>query len=299
MSERPTISVVIPAYNGEKFVANAIRSALAQTYPPLEIIVVDDGSKDGTVGVIAGFPAPVCLLRQSNGGPASARNHGIREAKGDWIALLDADDTWLPHKLERQICHCSDPKVGVIHAFGEDWKTETEGEIRRPLTFATLWIKNGIITSSVLMRKRACVEVGYFDEDRALIAVEDYNLWLRLTYAGWAVNTCAESLMRYTPAAGNLSSQIERFAAAELTNVENIGKRLKLSAEMLHAKRIAIYEEYGRDLLYERHLSAARKMLSIPLRDNPTPTRLKWWLATMLPRPLLDWRRTRNSPQNL
>ncbi|MBC7528709.1 MAG: glycosyltransferase family 2 protein [Chthonomonadaceae bacterium] len=297
MSDQPTISVVIPAYNSEKFVADAIKSVLAQTVPPLEIIVVDDGSTDGTSGIVSRFSSSVRPIRQGNEGPASARNHGIREAKGEWIALLDADDTWLPQKLERQILHTNDSKIGVIHAFSEGWKREESG--RGNPDFKTLWLKNSLITSSVLMRKSACEEVGYFEEDRALIAVEDYNLWLRFAHAGWEIVTCAEPLMRYTPAAGNLSSQIERFAAAELANVEDIGQRLKLPQDSLHAKRIAIYEEYGRDLLYERHLTAARKMLSIPLRDHPTPARLKWWLATLIPRSLLDWRRSRTQPQNL
>ncbi len=294
MSETPSISVVIPAYNSEGFVLNAVRSALAQTLPPIEILVVDDGSKDNTAGILASLPPPVCLLRQPNGGPAAARNHGIREAKGEWIALLDADDTWLPRKLELQLPFCNDPKAGVVHAFGENGKRT--GRKEPSIDFASLWKKNGIITSSVLLRKSAWEEVGGFDENRALISVEDYNLWLRLTYAGWRIETCPQALMCYSPAAGNLSSQIERFAAAELANIETIGKRLRLSETVLHTKRIAIYEEYGRDLLYERHLGAARKMLAIPLRDKPTPARLKWWLATLVPRSLLDWRRARSQP---
>src|SRR5580700_8639860 len=95
----PTISVVIPAYNAARFVGSAIESALAQTSTPLEVLVIDDGSRDDTAAVVQQYAAPVGLLRQSNGGPASARNHGVRVARGEWIAFLDADDTWLPQKL--------------------------------------------------------------------------------------------------------------------------------------------------------------------------------------------------------
>src|SRR5215831_9228869 len=102
MSLRPEISVVIPAYNAEGCVGRAIESALSQTHRPIEVLVVDDGSLDGTSEVVASYPAPVRLLRKANGGPASARNLAAREARGDWLALLDADDSWLPEKLERE-----------------------------------------------------------------------------------------------------------------------------------------------------------------------------------------------------
>ncbi|MEZ6019211.1 MAG: glycosyltransferase family 2 protein [Planctomycetota bacterium] len=94
-------SVVIPAYNREGTVGRAIESALAQSYAPFEVIVVDDGSKDGTAAVIEAFGPPVTLIRQPNGGAPVARNTGVRAAKGDWIAFLDSDDYWTPGHLER------------------------------------------------------------------------------------------------------------------------------------------------------------------------------------------------------
>lgn len=94
-------SVVIPAYNREGTVARAIQSALDQTFPPFEVLVVDDGSKDGTAQVIASFGPPVQLVSRPNGGAPAARNSGIQRAKGDWIAFLDSDDYWLPQHLER------------------------------------------------------------------------------------------------------------------------------------------------------------------------------------------------------
>ncbi|PDV97072.1 glycosyltransferase family 2 protein [Candidatus Chloroploca asiatica] len=104
MSER--ISVIIPVYNGERFLAEAIQSVLDQTLPPDEIIVVDDGSTDNTAAIVAGLastsPLPICYVDQENQGPAAARNHGIRLAKGDFLAFLDADDLWVCHKLADQ-----------------------------------------------------------------------------------------------------------------------------------------------------------------------------------------------------
>lgn len=99
----PTVSVVIPCYNGAPFLRETLKSALAQTVPPLEIIVVDDGSTDDSVAIGESFGSPVRVLRQSNQGESVARNVGIREARGDWIALLDADDLWSPEKTARQL----------------------------------------------------------------------------------------------------------------------------------------------------------------------------------------------------
>src|SRR5437016_10401011 len=102
MSE-PLISAVIPSYNYGHFITDAIESALGQTYPHVEIIVVDDGSTDDTREQLAPYSERVCYIHQENGGLSAARNTGIRAAKGEWIALLDADDVWHPRKLELQM----------------------------------------------------------------------------------------------------------------------------------------------------------------------------------------------------
>src|SRR5436309_2618216 len=106
MSKRPSVSVIIPTYNGTAFVRGALESVWAQTMPPLEILVVDDASTDGTpsfvASLIAESPVPLrCLqLAQNSGGPARPMNLGIAQARGEFIAILDQDDIWLPHKLQ-------------------------------------------------------------------------------------------------------------------------------------------------------------------------------------------------------
>src|SRR5690348_13396065 len=99
----PRVSVVIPSYNSAQYVGAAIESVLVQTVPDVEILVVDDGSKDATREVVARYGDRARYLYQENAGVAVARNHGIRESSGEWIGFLDADDTWLPQKLERQL----------------------------------------------------------------------------------------------------------------------------------------------------------------------------------------------------
>lgn len=98
----PSVSVIIPCYNTAPYLREALDSALAQTPPPLEVIVVDDGSTDDSAAIAGSYGPPVRVVRQANRGQAAARNRGIAEARGDWIALLDADDVWLPQKTARQ-----------------------------------------------------------------------------------------------------------------------------------------------------------------------------------------------------
>jgi glycosyltransferase involved in cell wall biosynthesis len=103
MSHYPTVSVAIPCFNAASFIEETIRSALNQTIAPLEVIVVDDGSTDGSAAIAESFGLPVRVIRQNRRRQAAARNRGIAEATGDWIAFLDADDVWLPKKLQRQL----------------------------------------------------------------------------------------------------------------------------------------------------------------------------------------------------
>ena len=281
----PSVSVVIPAYNAEAFIARAIDSVLAQTYAVREVIVVDDGSRDGTAGVVARCGGPVRLVQQANAGPAAARNHGARLSRSEWIGLLDADDAWKPEKLERQVAAIDSTRVGVVHCLRS---LDPMFRIPPRVTFDTLWEGNCIVNSSALIRRAAFEEAGGFDEDRALISVEDYNLWLRLAAKGWEIVTVPEVLHHYTPAPNSLSAQYERFARAELANLEKVSTQLSLSPELVHAKRVAIHEAYGRDLLHQRELRAARKWLGYPLRNRPSLPRLAWWLATFMPSFALD-----------
>jgi len=112
----PAVSVVIPAYNQDRFLGTAIRSVLEQTLPPDEVIVVDDGSTDGTGDVLAAFGDSVVVVGQVNSGVSAARNAGVARASGSLIAFLDADDVWVPAKLERQVDRFRrDPDLGLVH----------------------------------------------------------------------------------------------------------------------------------------------------------------------------------------
>src|SRR5581483_4857500 len=99
----PLVSVVVPVYNGAKYLRQALDSALGQTYPRLQLVIVDDGSTDSSAEIIASYGPRLCSIRQANAGVACARNAGIRAAAGDLIAFLDQDDWWLPEKVDRQV----------------------------------------------------------------------------------------------------------------------------------------------------------------------------------------------------
>lgn len=273
----PTVSVIIPAYNAAEYLHRAVDSALAQTAAPLEIIVVDDGSRDESYRIASALPPPVKAFRKPNGGPASARNFACRQATGEWLAFLDADDTWLPGKLERQM-RGARPGAGMLHCMLKPSQRPPD-----ELTFELLWRKNPICTSTVAIRRDVFLEVGGFDEDRNLIGVEDYNLWLKVAFRKWPILAIQEALIAYTPATGSLTQQVERFARAELANLDKIASELKLAPAMVEAKRLALFDEYGRELLYYRNLPPARQYLRAALEKQFSFPRMAWWSAAMAP----------------
>ena len=282
-----TVSVVIPAYNGALTLPRTIESALAQTAPPLEILVVDDGSADDTAAVAERFGAPVRVLRQANAGPAAARNHGVREARGQWIALLDADDQWAPQKLERQLQFAQQPGVGLVHTLVMDQQLA----VPPVLDFALMWERNWIVNSTVLVRREAFLALGGFDETRELISVEDYNFWVRLAASQWQMVLCPEPLAYYTRGVG-ISSNTSRFFKASLCNVQLLAKALDLPQAVVDRKLGAIHKDFGVGALYRRDLGEARRRLLQSLRLRPTPRGLLLLAAACMPAPLLDLRRS-------
>jgi glycosyltransferase involved in cell wall biosynthesis len=291
-STPPTISVIMPAYQAEAFIARSVRSAQTQTLRPLEILVVDDGSTDCTAQAATACGDWVRVIRQTNGGPAAARNTGAREARGEWLAFLDADDGWLPNKLERQVAQI-DESITLLYAYC----TVDENSPLTPddPTFDDLWIRNTIPTSSVLLRRRDFMAVGGFDEDRSIMAVEDYNLWLRLLHRQCKFRVVRERLVEYTPAPNNLSGQFGRMVRSELNNVEKIRHLCEIDSERVSRKQAAIYADWGAALFDSRDLKAARDCYGNVLSREPSLSALIHWMATFVPRPVLDLRRTMRS----
>ncbi len=281
-----SVSVIIPAYNSDRCIERAIESALRQTLPPLEVLVVDDGSTDGTADVVARLSSPVRLIRKQNGGPASARNRGCRLASGHWLALLDADDWWYPTKLEMQLACVGSEDIGLVHC-PADHQTATP---RSELTFHDLWERNCIVNSSVLVRREAFEALGGFDETRELISVEDYNFWLRLSASNYRIVTCPQRLVHYTRG-GGLSSDSDRFLDATLFNIEVLERSMHLPARMVARKRSEMYQRFGRRARYERRLATSRSLLLKSLLLSPSIGSAVQFGISTIPLRILDWRR--------
>ena len=181
------VSVIIPAYNKADLTVKAVESVMQQTYSNIEIIVVDDGSTDHTKEKLKCFSEKIRYIHKENGGACSARNLGIREASGDYIALLDCDDIYYPKKIEISVfCLESDPDYGFISTAA--YKIDEDGTIiseflgaEQPPSgwiLSRLVIRNQIINSTVLVKKACFKQVGYFDEKIFIPA--DYDMWTRL-----------------------------------------------------------------------------------------------------------------------
>ena len=287
---QPTVSAIITAYNSADYVHRAIESILDQSYAATEIIVVDDGSRDGTADVIeARFGDRVRVIRQPNGGPNAARNQGARESQGEWIAYLDADDTWTPHRLEVQIPLTTRPEIGVISGYAVCEKQEYQ--VAGRVTFEMLWERNYVGVPTSLIRRAAFEELGGFDEDRELVGAEDYNMWLRMAHSHWEVHLVPEELFFYTSAPGSLYSQKERCLRGELRNIDKLGSLLQLPQAMLDRKRWQTWRAYGRDYLQLRQLKPARACFRQEWRVRPSLSSLIHWAATFAPVSLLDLQR--------
>jgi glycosyltransferase involved in cell wall biosynthesis len=177
------VSVVIPVFNGEETIRRAIDSALGQSWKGLEVIVVDDGSTDRTSEVLGEYRDKIRAIHQQNRGVAVARNVGIDQARGDLVAFLDADDEWLPEKLETQLGVLrAMPDVGVLGG-GTEWRKGNERRLRTPVPGEVsldqlLW-GNPLSTSTVVVRAAVLRESGlrFWEE---LLGPEDWHLWMRL-----------------------------------------------------------------------------------------------------------------------
>ncbi len=197
-NDEPLVSVVMPAYNARTYLRQAILSVLEQDYPNVELIVVDDGSSDGTAEAAESYGDRVRVLRQKNRGPAAARNLGMRSSSGSLIAFLDADDVWLPGKVTAQVVQLRQyPDVGMVYGGFVRWESKPDGSFdcpppptvedsRLPLVEAQSgWIYHELLLDNIVHIITAMVRRTVVDElrglDEQLPTGEDYDFWLRLS----------------------------------------------------------------------------------------------------------------------
>lgn len=212
----PRVTVVIPAFNAEQTVGPALDSVLSQTYSDLEVLAVDDGSTDGTSTVISTYGPPVHLLRTNNQGVSSARNLGIQQASGEYVAFLDADDLWEPDKLERQLALLDADRTAGVSTTGHrvvDWYLRPIDLIRIPTdpdpceTLLLHSMQVGQISSAVV-RTELARDLGGFDSNFSQCA--DWDFFLRLSqHASFA--TLSDPMIMYRVHSGGMSRNVPLF----------------------------------------------------------------------------------------
>jgi len=222
-TEQPLVSVVIPAYNAARTVVSTVQTVLDQTVRDLEVVVVDDGSSDDTVEVARGIDDPrVRVVARENGGAAAARNTGIAEAKGTWVAFLDSDDQWLPVKLERQLAYVdAHPDVHAVqtgaYLVDDDLQVHHVRRCRpsRDALWESLLFRNlPAFGSTLMIRRSKLVEIGCFDTNLEIL--EDWELAVRSArYCN--LRSIEEPLTLYRTHPGNRSRNLDiHLAPGEL-----------------------------------------------------------------------------------
>jgi glycosyltransferase involved in cell wall biosynthesis len=314
---KPTVTVVIPAFNAAEFLRGGLDSVLAQTCQPLEIIVVDDGSEDGTPEVAAAYAGKVRYIRKERGGPAAARNEGIRAASGEWIAFQDADDIWPADLLEKLFAAATVTGADLI--FGDSinlvegaivgtsrlehselkprlGELVAGGVLLNPFELF-LELRNFISTCAVLVRKDALTRVGLFDE--SLRYAEDLDLWLRLSIEH-TFAPVEEAVVLRRVHATNTGRDGWAMMAAEIGVYEKLKRDARAAAlrtgwrKILQRRTVPMLREQGSGYMERGEPGLARVSWAICFWETYSPVVATYWLLTFLPKSwveaLRDWK---------
>jgi glycosyltransferase involved in cell wall biosynthesis len=274
----PLVSIIIPAFNLVSYIGQAVESALNQTYRPTETIVIDDGSTDGTSSVLQKYSDRVRVVFQRNGGAGAARNRGIAEATGEYVAFLDGDDAWFPDKLEKQLAmfvrykdvHLVSGMAECVDESGVEMDVDLNyhGNVYdRPLRLYDELLQKGnpIWTSSVVVRKAAIEEAGFFDEGKR--RSQDYDMWIRLAEKN-DFYVMGEKLGRYRWISSSLTHRsIGREYEAQLDILRKHEWRFEHAA---YRRRLArVYSAWAESEACYGSLKQGVRMTLRSLRLNP------------------------------
>jgi glycosyltransferase involved in cell wall biosynthesis len=285
----PLLSVVIPAYNSARFIGEAIESVLAQGHSEIELLVVDDGSTDDTAQLVARHGNPVTLIRQANAGAAVARNTGMRAARGRYIAFLDADDVWLPGKIDAQLAHLEQhrdvslccTRWDLLHPDSsgtyvidppESGRSASDFRSYSTLTYADLLLDCDVWTSTVVVKRELIHQMGGFDP--ALRRGQDYDYWLRASRVT-PIHRLDASLALYRMGSGHakkfpdknwelavVNKALEQWGA---TGPEGRG----LSPRQVRRRLWQLHFRFGYGQLSLGRLGAAQEAFLAALRQRP------------------------------
>jgi glycosyltransferase involved in cell wall biosynthesis len=269
----PLVSVIMPAYNAEKYIQQAIDSVLAQTFTSWELIIIDDGSKDGTVSIVKRNQLKndqIFLIQQENRKQGAARNAGLHVARGVWIAFLDSDDQWLPAKLEIQLRY--QDKADVLYTDGikiyegknqqKFWKTEF-GHFSAADMYKKLYTYNPLPNLSVMMKKEWIGKIGYQDEAMEVVGCEDWEYWIRLAKNGASFFGIHDKLFIYRIHAMGTSRNRIRMKIAQIyalyVNLDFKQLNKKWAQQILETLLVALIDR----LLEENQKQEALKQIRI------------------------------------
>ena len=279
------ISVIIPAFNAQDFIGDAIESALRQTSNILEIIVVDDGSKDNTVEIVNSFNNRVSLICQPNQGSGCARNTGIYRCQGKWVAFLDADDLWEENHIETLFkALCLNPTAALVYS-GKNWidKNGNDLSVEAQTKYPSGWIFGELIESNyisgascVMARRDILINYNGFRPDPVYPPNEDYELWLRIAATHPVAATSCKTV-RYRRHENNQTVKRSKYATGHLASLRS-GCSLLVNGKVHAANKpykinprdrlCRAYREAITSTFYFNDYRASRCILKEMLRDR-------------------------------
>jgi len=299
------VSVIIPAYNAQQFIAEALDSVFSQTYKNFEVIVINDGSTDGTQKLLERyknkFGEQLIIINQSNQGQVIAKNNGLKVAKGEFIAFLDSDDKWAPEKLQLQLDLMSkSSNIGLcyteailINEKGAKIGYRQVNDLYKGKCFERLIMRNNITASSVMIRKECIDKVGFYDEK--LKTCENWDLWLRISRF-YELSFIKKPLAYYRIHKGHMSNQINRMRKGRIYVIKKHAKYLPS-----HVYKEALFNahlDYAKNYIWNLYLKEARQDLIEAIKLKPTCFECyKFYVKSLLGRSLL--KRIRTVKENL
>jgi glycosyltransferase involved in cell wall biosynthesis len=246
----PTISVIIPVYNGEKTIKQTIESVLNQTFRDFELLIINDGSQDATLEIIQAInDERIQVFSYQNSGVSASRNRALTKAKGEFISFIDADDLWTPNKLELQLKALQDnPQAAVAYSWS-DWIDESGQFLRsgghitvNGKAYEKLLLRDFIESgSNPLIRKQALDEVGYFEQ--SVTPAEDWDMWLRLA-ARYEFVTVEVPQILYRISPNSASFNIVKMEAGSLKVIERVFAQAPESLQDLKRETLASRYNY-------------------------------------------------------
>jgi Glycosyl transferase family 2 len=281
----PAVSVVMPAYNAARFIAEAIASVRAQTFRDHELVIVDDGSTDDTAERAAAAAPDAVLVRSTNGGPGRARNLGVERARGERIAFLDADDVWFPDALSALEGYARrHPDAGLVGArFAWPWDVAAARSPEEPPRdrFCDVFHQvHTVHTGAVLIPRRVLLEVGGFDERRELY-VEDWDLWIRIA-ARHPIGYVPRPVVWHRPGGIMSSAAARTYIGQQLTVEKTLPicheacPRFRADPERCaRGRRHLTHQTHARELLRAGRRFDARCVLRAALDEEPLSWRTR------------------------